>query len=282
MSGVKVKRVCEKLGMSRQNYYARRRERQRRAVDGELVVALVVRERQMQPRLGTRKLHHKLKGELAEHGVKLGRDRMFEELRGRELLLEPVRAASPRTTQSYHNLPVCRNRIKDLEVTGPNPVWVSDLSYLRTEEGYLYMSLITDKYSRKVVGWHAGDSLEALGCVRALEQALEDLPEWAKPIHHSDQGCQYCCHEYVKRLEQAGLAISMTETNHCAENALAERMNGILKQEYGLGQRLRTKAQGRQAAAQAVWLYNTQRPHTALSYRTPAEVHQMGRNQKCL
>ena len=282
MRGVNVSRICRKLGMSRQNFYARRQQRRRRAVDGELVVALVVRERQLQPRLGTRKLHYKLKGELAEHGVKLGRDRMFEELRGRELLLEPVRASSPRTTQSYHHLPVCRNRIKELELTGPNQVWVSDLSYLRTEEGYLFMALITDKYSRKIVGWHAGESLEAIGCVRALDQALEDLPEWAKPIHHSDQGCQYCCHEYVKRLEAAGLAVSMTETNHCAENALAERMNGILKQEYGLGQCWGTKGQARQAVAQAVWLYNTQRPHTALSYRTPAEVHQMGRNQKCL
>ena len=264
--------------MSRQNYYARRRERERRRVDGELVVALVKRERQLQPRLGTRKLHHKLKGELAEAGVKLGRDRLFEELRGRDLLLEPVRAASPRTTQSYHNLPVSRNRIKDLEVRGPNEVWVSDISYLRTEEGYLFMSLITDRYSRKIVGWNAGDTLEAIGCVRALEQALAELPEWAKPIHHSDQGCQYCSHEYVRRLEQAGLAMSMTESNHCAENALAERMNGILKQEYGLGQVLRTKAQGRQAVAQAVWLYNTQRPHTALGYRFPAQVHELGRN----
>ena len=269
-----MNRICEKLGMSRQNFYARRQHRQRRVVDGELVAALVVRERQLQPRLGTRKLHHKLKGELAEQGVKLGRDRMFEELRGRELLLEPLRAEDPRTTQSYHNLPVRRNRIRGLELTGPNQVWVSDLSYLRTAEGYLFMSLITDKHSRKIVGWHAGDSLEAIGCVRALDQALAELPARAKPIHHSDQGCQYCCHEYVQRLEAAGLGISMTESNHCAENALAERMNGILKQEYGLGQPWRTKGQARQAVAQAVWLYNTHRPHTALGYRTPAEVHQ--------
>ncbi len=176
--------------MSRQNYYARRGARERRRVDGELVVVLVKRERQLPPRLGTRKLHHKLKAELAEAGVKVGRDRFFEELRGRDLLLEPVRAASPRTTQLYHNLPVSRNRIKDLEVTGPNQVWVSDLSYLRTEEGYLFMSLITDRYSRKIVGWNADDTLEAIGCVRALEQALAELPEWATPIHHSDQGCQ--------------------------------------------------------------------------------------------
>jgi len=275
MSGVNVQRVCEKLGMSRQNYYARRRQRQRRAVDGELVAQLVRRERQLQPRLGVRKLHHKLQGELAQAGVRLGRDRMFAELAQRGLLVPPLPAVQPRTTQSRHTLPVFKNLVAELVVELPNEVWVSDLSYLRTQEGFLYLSLITDKCSRKIVGWHVAESLEALGCVRALEMALAVLPEGARPIHHSDRGSQYCSHEYVGRLEQAGLAISMTETNHCAENALAERMNGILKQEYGLGQEFVTQAQGRAAARQAVWLYNTQRPHRALGYRTPAEAHQI-------
>lgn len=260
--------------MTRQNYYARRRRRQRRQVDGELVAALVVRERQQQPRLGGRKLQHRLKGELAEAGVQLGRDRLFEELRQRDLLLKPVRAAYPRTTQSYHNLPVFGNRLKELEITRPHEAWVSDLTYLRTREGFLYLALITDRYSRKVVGMHVGDTLEAVGCVRALEAALAQLPAGAKPIHHSDQGSQYCCHEYIGRLEAHGLGISMTERNHCAENALAERMNGIFKQEYGLGLEFATKADARRAVPESIWLYNTQRPHTALGYRTPEEVHQ--------
>jgi putative transposase len=282
MSGVNVQRVCGKLGMSRQNYYARRQERQRRAVDGELVAGLVRRERQLQPRLGVRKLHHKLKGELAEAGVKLGRDRLFEELAQRDLLVPPLPAHHPHTTQSRHNLPVFKNLVAEVVVELPNEIWVSDLTYLRTREGFSYLSLITDKYSRQIVGWHVAESLEALGCVSALEMALAVLPEGARPIHHSDRGSQYCCHQYVERLEQRGLPVSMTETNHCAENALAERMNGILKQEYGLGQEFASKAQGRAAARQAVWLYNTQRPHTALGYRTPAEVHQVGCNYKCI
>jgi transposase InsO family protein len=260
--------------MSRQNYYARHQQRERRAVDGELVAGLVKRERRLQPRLGTRKLYHMLKGELEQAGVRIGRDRMFEELGKKELLLEPLRSPYPRTTQSYHTLPVVRNRIKGKEVKGPNQVWVSDLSYLRTGEGYLYLALITDKFSRKIVGWHVGDNLEAVGCVRALERAFEELPEQSQPIHHSDQGCQYCCHEYVNRLKERGLPISMTETNHCAENALAERMNGILKQEYGLGSEFRTKAQARLAVQQGIELYNTRRPHTALGLRVPAQVHQ--------
>jgi putative transposase len=259
--------------MSRQNYYARRKERQRRAVEGGLVAELVRRERQLQPRLGTRKLYHLLKPELEQAGVRLGRDRMFEELRKGDLLLQPIRAAYPRTTQSYHNLPVFGNGIKDKELEAPHEVWVSDLSYLRTREGFLYLALITDKYSRKIVGWHVGDNLEAVGCVRALECALADLPEGRRPIHHSDRGSQYCCHEYVSRLQERGLPISMTEVDHCAENALAERMNGILKQEYGLGVEFPTKVAAHQAVKQGIGLYNTRRPHNALGKRTPAQVH---------
>ncbi len=264
--------------MSRQNYYARHRRRQRRQVDGELVAGLVARERRLQPRLGTRKLYHLLQDELQEAGVRIGRDRMFEELRKRQLLLERLPAQYPCTTQSYHNLPVFRNLAKEAPLQGPNQVWVSDLSYLRTREGFLYLALITDKYSRKIVGSHTGDSLEAVGCVRALEAALKELPAHAQPIHHSDQGSQYCSHEYVNRLRQRGLEISMTESNHCAENALAERMNGILKQEYGLGVEFTTKAEARRAVAQGIWLYNYKRPHTQLNYRVPAQVHQSALN----
>jgi transposase InsO family protein len=264
--------------MSRQNYYARRQQRQRREVDGELVAGLVQRERCLQPRLGTRKLYHLLKAELAEAGVKMGRDRMFEELRERDLLLEPVEAEYPRTTQSYHNLPVMRNLVKELEVKAPNEVWVSDLTYLRTMEGFLYLALITDKYSRKIVGWNVGDNLEAVGCTRALERALEELPAGSRPIHHSDQGSQYCCHEYVRRLGERGLAVSMTESNHCAENALAERMNGILKQEYGLGLEFGSKSLAQAAVRQSIELYNTRRPHGALGHRFPAQVHQAALN----
>jgi putative transposase len=270
---VTVASVCRHLGMSRQNYYARHQHRQRRAIDSDLVVSLVQEERQTQERLGTRKLYHMLKPKLEAAGVRIGRDRMFEELRKRDLLLEPVPAKYPHTTQSYHNLPVFRNVVKDLKVTAPNQVWVSDITYVRIWEDFVYLALITDKFSRKIVGWHAGDTLEAVGCVRALERALADLPKGSAPIHHSDQGSQYCCHEYIECLQQAGLQISMTETDHCAENALAERMNGILKQEYGLGRELPSKQIAYLMIQQAIELYNTRRPHGSLKYRTPAQVH---------
>lgn len=259
--------------MTRQNYYSRRQARQRQRVDSGLIASLVVQERQQQPRIGTRKLHTLYQATLMEAGVKVGRDRLFEVLGELELLVPPKRAESPRTTHSYHCLPVFTNRIKDLEVKKPNEVWVVDLTYIRTEMGFLYLALLTDKMSRKIVGYHCGDTLEAAGCLQALDQALADLPPGAHPIHHSDKGTQYCCHQYVNRLAARGLSVSMTETNHCAENALAERVNGILKSEYTLGTTFRCKKSARLAVNQAVHLYNNRRPHTALKMRFPAEVH---------
>ena len=277
-----VSGVCRKMGITRQNYYARRKVRQRQQVDGGLVAVLVVAERQLQPRLGTRKLHLMLQGVLAQQGMVLGRDRFLEVLRARELLLAPKLTEYPCTTNSQHSLPVFTNQIKALVLSQPNEVWGSDLTYLRTEEGFLYLSLVTDKYSRKVVGYHCGDTLEAIGCIQALGMALKDLPARSHPIHHSDPGSQYCCHEYVNALAVRGLKISMTERDHCAENALAERMNGILKSEYGLGERIKTKMQARQRVDQGVRLYNERRPHTALDYRTPAAAHNsMGPTRSC-
>jgi putative transposase len=242
-------------------------------VDEELVVKLVVEERQMQPRLGTRKLRVRLKEELEKAGVQMGRDRFFEVLREKDLLVKPYRAEYPATTNSSHNLPLFHNRVRELEVQEPHQVWVSDLTYLRTQEGHLYLSLITDRKSRKIVGYHCGETLETSGCLQALEMALQQLPKGARPIHHSDRGCQYCSKEYVNKLTERGLTVSMTEEDHCAENALAERMNGILKSEYGLGYRLGSQALARALVKQAVHLYNTRRPHLALEMKTPEQVH---------
>ena len=271
--GVCVSSVCRKLGMSRQNYYQGRRRRQERKVDEELVVELVVAERKCQPRLGTRKTHFLIQGKLAQAEVKVGRDRFFDILRRHNLLVEPRPAQYPCTTNSHHYLPVFTNLIRTLVVTRANEVWVVDLTYLRTEEGFLYLALITDKRSRKIVGYYCADNLEVSGVLKALEMALAGLPGTARPIHHSDRGCQYCCHEYVNKLIDSGLPISMTEHDHCAENALAERVNGILKSEYGLGCKLPTKAAMRVLVDQSVHVYNTRRPHSALDYKTPAQVH---------
>lgn len=259
--------------MTRQNYYARRKLRRHRAVDAQLVAALVRRERCVQPRLGVRKLQVVLREELSDAGVKLGRDRFFEVLRSQDLLLKRRRTEWPKTTQSYHLLPTFTNRIKGLKVSRANEVWVGDLTYLRTEEGFMFLALLTDKMSRHIVGYHCSDSLESIGCQAALKQALKQLPQGTQVIHHSDRGSQYCCREYVELARSAGVIMSMTEVDHCAENALAERMNGILKGEYGLDQRFKTKAQSRSAVEQAIQLYGTRRPHSALGMKYPSKVH---------
>ena len=269
-----VKGLCRLAGMSRQNFYKCRGVRQRKKVDEQLVRQLVEAERALQPRLGGLKLHSMLHEKLEVQNVHLGRDRFFEVLRNQALLLEPLPKA-PRTTNSAHSLPVFSNLVKDLELTSPNQVWISDITYIRTREDFAYLSLITDKYSRKVIGYHLGSTLEAQETLKALKMALKELPECAKPIHHSDRGCQYCCHEYVNELKKHGLKISMTEVDHCAENAQAERMNGILKQEYFLNHEFRSVAQARKAIVEAVYLYNTRRPHRSLKCRTPAYVHSL-------
>jgi len=271
-AGMRIGELCDYVGMSRQNYYAVRRLRRCREVDEALIVELTKRERQLQPRLGGRKLLHLLEADLAQAQVDIGRDRFFEVLAKNNLLVAPKRG-KPRTTNSRHSLPVFGNRLRGQTFSAPDQAWVSDLTYIRTEEGFLYAAVITDVYSRKIVGAHIGDSLEAEGCLQALEQALEVLPADRSPIHHSDRGCQYCCHAYVERLQARALPISMTEIMHCYENALAERINGILKQEFEMDRTFRTKAQAKKAFEQAVWLYNHRRPHQMLNYQFPAEVH---------
>lgn len=272
-AGISVSVLCDRVEMSRQNYYAARRLRQRRLVDETLILALVRRERRVQPRLGGRKLLHLLQADMTEARVSVGRDRFFELLAENDLLVAP-KPAKARTTNSRHSLPVFHNLLAGMSLQTANQAWVSDLTYIRTDEGFLYAALITDAYSRKIVGSHIGDSLEAEGCILALDQALSELPEGRHPIHHSDRGCQYCCHEYVERLQKRGLPISMTEVMHCYENALAERVNGILKQEYEMDRTFKTKAQATAAFQQAVWLYNYRRPHLMLNYRFPADVHE--------
>jgi transposase InsO family protein len=259
--------------MSRQNYYRQRRRRRRRQIEEELVVELVQAERQLQPELGTRKLLIRIGPSLQEAGIKIGRDRFFELLRQRNLLIKRKKRGK-KTTDSRHGFRVYRNHYKDLKASGAHQAWLADLTYIRTEEGFLYLSQISDASTRKIIGYEASDRLEAEGCLASLEQALGQLPEGKRPLHHSDRGIQYCSLAYTEKLKQRQLLISMTEENHCYENAQAERLNGILKQEYGLGGCFQTKAQARQAVDQAVWLYNELRPHLSLNYQTPSQVHQ--------
>jgi transposase InsO family protein len=248
--------------------------RNKAEVDAELVEQLVRGERSLQPRLGGRKLFKILNPALENAGIKVGRDIFFDILREKGLLVPPL-PKSPRTTRFEPSLPVFGNLVAGLEFTGPNQAWAADITYIRTDEGFLYLSLITDMWSRKIVAFNAGDSLETEGALTALVMALASLESDAKPVHHSDRGCQYASHLYVGKLQEAGLQISMTEEFHCYENAMAERVNGILKQEYYLGSCFRNKNQAKAAVKEAVCLYNTRRPHKSLQYETPEKTHRM-------
>ncbi len=262
--------------MTPQNYYARRSARRRQTVDLELVLELVRAERVQQSRLGVRKLYYLIGPELKAAGVKMGRDRLFAELAKVGLLVERKPSAWPRTTQFNANLPVFKNLIRRGKVTGPNQVWVADITYIRTRQRFLYLALLTDQWSRKIVGFHLGETLETSESLKALSMALSSLKGAERPIHHSDRGCQYASHAYVERVKKAGLKMSMTEKNHSAENALAERVNGILKQEYWLDATFENPPEARKATHGGIYLYNHRRPHTALGMATPQEMH--GRN----
>ena len=270
--------LCELAQMTPQNYYARRSVRNRQEVDLGLVLALVKAEREQQPRLGVRKLYHLIAPELKAAGIKLGRDRLFKELGQAGWLVARKPSEWPKTTQVDPNLPVFKNLVKRLVATGPNQVWVADITYIRTQEAFLYLGLITDRWSRKIVGYHLGETLETKQVLKALVMALQGLKGSERPIHHSDRGCQYASHAYVRAVQQAGLTMSMTEKNHSAENALAERVNGILKQEYWLDAHFENGRHARQATAHGICLYNTRRPHTALKLATPEQVHSAGNN----
>lgn len=270
--------LCELAQMTPQNYYARRSVRSRQEVDLGLALALVKAEREQQPRLGVRKVYHLIASELKAAGVKLGRDRLFKELGKVGWLVARKSSEWPKTTQVDPNLPVFKNLIKRFAATGPNQVWVADITYIRTQEAFMYLGLITDRWSRKIVGYHLGETLETEQVLKALVMALKGLKGSERPIHHSDRGCQYASHAYVRAVQQAGLTMSMTEKNHSAENALAERVNGILKQEYWLDANFENGRHARQATAHGVHLYNTRRPHTALKLATPEQVHSAGNN----
>jgi transposase InsO family protein len=265
--------LCRLVGVTRQAYYKGRTHRQRRELDETLIIELVRGLRAQHPRMGSLKLHNELKSTLSEAGVEVGRDRFHEVLRKYDLLVKPKKKAA-RTTFSDHSLPVYRNLLYQLEPTAANQVWVSDITYIDTDEGFLYLSLVTDLSSRKIVGYNIGETLEARESVKALMMAIEELPDNRWPMHHSDRGSQYCCQQYVDCLSCRNLPISMTEQNHCYENCYAERVNGILKAEYNLDRCFRSKEQAEAAIHQSVHLYNHNRPHRSLNMRKPAEVHE--------
>jgi len=232
-----------------------------------------MKRRKSLPREGVRKLKKSLKDEFNNANLKVGRDTLFNVLRKHQMLTLRKKY-SARTTNSYHRFYKYNNIIKDLDVSRPNQVWVSDITYIRTVRGFCYLALITDMHSRKIVGYDLSDSLELNGCVRALNKALYQTKSIDGLIHHSDRGIQYCSNIYTQILKRKKIDISMTEENHCYENALAERVNGILKDEFYLDQTFMNTAHAKRATKNAIKLYNEVRLHLSLDFKTPNYVHQ--------
>lgn len=267
-----VRKVCNCLHLNRDAYYKTRVRISEQKDTEAKVISLVKKERESQPRVGTVKLQKHLADDFMKLGIKIGRDRLYDVLRDNDMLVRRKKA-SFKTTNSYHHFHKYNNLIKGLEITRPNQVWVSDITYIRTVKGFCYLALITDLYSRKIVGYDLSDSLELAGCLRALQKALASSKPATDLIHHSDRGIQYCSKQYVEKLSNKKVKISMTEENHCYENAVAERVNGILKDEFYLDQCFVNTSHAKKATKSAIGIYNNKRLHLSLNLKTPDQVY---------
>ena len=260
------------MNRSRQSYYKALGKKMKTLSEHDALLELVGPIRQYMPRIGGRKLHFLLQDQLNEKALKIGRDRFFTWLRDHDLLIRPKRMYV-HTTQSNHRFWIRNNLTQTVNLDRINKLWVSDITCIRTLEGFCYLALITDAHSRKIVGYDVSDSLELEGCRRALEHAIQTASDLTQLTHHSDRGIQYCSYEYTNLLEEQGIQISMAAKGNCYENALAERVNGILKNEFNLDFTFKTKALAFKAVHQSIYIYNQHRPHWALNLQTPQERH---------
>ena len=257
---------------SRQSYYKAIGRKDKETLESVSLMKLVQPIRQVMPRLGGRKLHFMLQHNLEEHALKIGRDRLFRWLRIHDLLVKPKRSYI-HTTQSSHRFHVYNNLLDGFILNRPKQLWVSDITYLRTLDGFCYLALITDAFSRKIVGYDVSNTLELNGCMRALKMALQTVSDPSDLIHHSDRGFQYCSNPYTALLRSKGVQISMAAKGNCYENALAERVNGILKDEFNLDTTFRNIEQAKNTVHQSIYIYNQHRPHWSINLKTPNERH---------
>jgi len=209
---------------------------------------------------------------LNKQNIIIGRDKLLDILRRNNLLVKMKRRYI-KTTNSKHWYNKYSNLIKERPITKPNQVYASDITYIPTVEGFMYLFLITDMFSRKIVGYNLSDSLSAEGAILAIKKALKKRKSKEQLIHHSDRGIQYCCYDYVNLLKKEEIQISMTEDNHVYENALAERINGILKSEFIGFDPINNRKYTKKLVEQSIYIYNNERLHMSLDYKTPNEVH---------
>jgi putative transposase len=271
-----LQEICRLFGYSRQAYYKHEKKGASLAMQQAIVLKLVEDIRSKMPRIGVIKLYHMLRAPMSSHGIKMGRDKLFDLLNYFGMLIRKKRRRNPITTDSNHPFYKYKNLIKNLRIDHADMVWVSDITYIRLLNGFCYLSLVTDAYSRKIVGYFLNKDLGSAGTINALRMALGGYKrkKGVVLIHHSDRGLQYCCSEYISILAEHHIAISMTQNGDPYENAIAERVNGILKDEFTLGNTFRTIQDAQSILENAVKSYNEHRPHLSLKLLTPQQVYQ--------
>lgn len=267
-----LRELCRLLGYTSQAYYQYRSGLAKRSLKEELLIQQVLRHRRLQPRLGARKLLVKLQPFMYEHAICMGRDIFFELLRVNGLLIRRRRQQRPRTTFSMHHFKKYPDRIKGLVISRTEQLWVSDITYINLRKSFAYLCLITDVYSHKIVGYHLSNDLAAEGCISALKMAVNTRTGNHPLLHHSDRGTQYCSLAYTKLLHEHHIDISMTQSGDPRDNAMAERVNGILKQEL-LKEMYPGFKQAQQDVSKAIEIYNCHRPHSSVDMLTPEQAH---------
>jgi transposase InsO family protein len=273
--------LCRLFGHSRQAYYERSHYIAGVSLEEDAILSLVREVRNDFPRMGVRKLMVYLQPKFEAMRIEVGRDALFELLHRNFMLVRRYRNKR-KTTFSNHWMHKYPNLIKGYTPEAPNRLWVSDITYVDIEDGVAYLSLITDNYSHKIVGWNLSLTLRSSGVVASLKMALSHLSgKHPELIHHSDRGSQYCCMNYVKMLNRKGVQISMTESGDPRENPVAERINGILKTEWIYDKKPGSWQETISFVGRIIDLYNNQRPHQSIGYQVPALVHQTGMKTEC-
>jgi transposase InsO family protein len=274
-SHIGLAKLCGWFGLTRQAYYQYNWEGISTTLEEELVIQQVKNIRKNHRSIGTRKLYEMMQPFMLEHSVKMGRDCLFNLLSANKLLIRK-RKRKIQTTNSFHWLRKYPNLIREFVPTAPNQLWVSDITYWKLKANPVYISFITDAFSHKIVGYYLAETLEAIESIQALKMALSGLgPEsHFHLIHHSDRGSQYCSHAYVKLLQDYKIEISMTESGDPLENAIAERVNGIIKGEYLENYEIDNIEDAKELLKAVVALYNGERPHMSIGNLTPNQIHQ--------
>jgi len=271
---ISLGKLCGWFGITRQAYYKYNGIIYNDIIEEELIIKEVNYIRSLHPKLGTRKLYEKLQTFLNDHEIKMGRDSLFNLLSRYHLLIR-LRMRRVSTTYSHHWLRKYPNLIKGKEASRPNEIWVSDITYWKIKEGqYLYISLITDAYSKKIVGYQVADNLKTIESLVALQMAIETIKSSEIYLtHHSDRGIQYCSSQYVKLLNDYSIKISMTESGDPRDNAIAERVNGIIKNEYLEFYDVNNIQEAKELLSKVIKLYNEDRPHSSIGNLMPEYVH---------